>query len=127
MIHPSELRLNNAVIMPNESIGVVKGIDEEQIIVTNEETWYTLHPDQLRPVIITHELLEKCGFRLELESPLVNEDGSIQPPEGFIWKDKIKLYLRGDEVYMTTHYTSHFHKLQNLYFFSTGTELAFAR
>ena len=125
MIHPNELRLNNVVVIPNESIGVVKGIDEEQIIVLDRQTWYTLAPEQLRPLTITHELLEKCGFRFELESPLVNEDGSIQPPEGFIWKDKIKLYLRGDEIYASTYYTNHFHKLQNLYFFSTGRELTF--
>jgi len=127
MIDPKELRLNNAVIMPDDRVGTVKEIGEKKVRVMEEHTLYPLTPGELRPIIITHEILERCGFRLDLEPSLVNQDGSIRPPEGFIWKGNVKLYLRGDEIYSGSHYINEFHKLQNLYFFSTQIELPYTR
>lgn len=125
MIDPKEMRLNNAVILPNEWIGTVKEIGEEKLKVLEGSTRYPFQPGELRPVPITHELLEKCGFRLELEPSRVNEDGSIRPTEGFIWKGNTKLYLRGDEIFSGSYYIKEFHRLQNLYFFATQIELPY--
>lgn len=125
MIDPKELRLNNAVVIPGDRIGTVKEIGEKHIKVSDGDALYQFTPEELGPLIISHELLEKCGFRLELEPSLVNEDGSIRPAEGFIWKGNAKLYLKGDEIYSGTHYIKAFHKLQNLYFFSTEFELPY--
>lgn len=125
MIDPKELRLNNAVMTPDERIGIIKEITDKKLKVLEGRRLFTLTWEELNPVIITHEILERCGFRLDLQPPLVNEDGSIRPPEGFIWKGNVKIYLRGDEIYSGSYYTNEYHKLQNLYFFSTLIELPY--
>jgi len=130
MIQGNELRIGNLV---QDELGIEKmlrvyRIDEAAITCGDKEFSHPYLPETLKPIPLTPEVLEKCGFGarkfieigkysyLEIDMTVVNTIG---------YRAIIQLEENDEGVierYFMPH-IKHLHQLQNLYYALTGTEL----
>lgn len=133
MISANELRVGNWItynpLSVDEGTEIVplqiSCVDKEVGVIlddgfTNCYTW-----DEILPIPITPEILEKCGFN----SVSRNEDGtynywSKQMDASVDYEDENLFRYRIHERVRTKSITS-LHQLQNLYYALTGTELTY--
>jgi len=108
----NEFRINNIVENPYGT-SIIYGISNDcvQITLKNSESVFDFDFEDIKPIILTEDLLLKCGFdsfgsrwmKKELPLDLINCDGFYMANV----KEEIK-YL---------------HQLQNIYFILTNKEL----
>jgi hypothetical protein len=121
MIPVQELRIGNWV--EYKSFGdfdyqTVESISKEGINLS----WFPecivwIEPDELHPIPLTPEILEKCGFR---------EYGPFSPwltLGSFSWSDPAGISYEIDEESAMLDHIKYLHQLQNLYYAVTGEEL----
>lgn len=134
-IQPNELRIGNLVYASWKTglIVPIKEIREFKIIVDDDE-WSCLKYDEIDPIPLTPEWLEKCGFekRLEYWEPFVGDaKGAWFNMNGIfivVLKSNGKIYraiaTNGDEFgYVDGPEIKSVHQLQNVIFALTGQEL----
>jgi hypothetical protein len=115
MIKANELRIGNLVMDDDDSHDV---FNVEEITKGKSETenmWFIngRWSEDVLPIPLTHEILEKCGFEKE-------ED--YYSYEGFkLWYNDYNFYHMNSEMLIHVDYL---HQLQNLYFALNGEELA---
>lgn len=151
MINPKELRLENFVCLVDKIVKV-KGIETDSIItetVSNEGHPIRYSCNLLKPVLLTSEVLKKCGIlyaerdRFEIALPACEYDETFGNSKQIVF---IKRMIRETEggnrlqkiyppaIRYSIHSTSlpimslyehikSLHQLQNLYYNLTGEEL----
>ena len=134
MIKANELRLGNALeylvedCVDNSSEWMLNIVDTADIVdaASNESIFNKYY----RPIPLTPEILEKCGFRMERKQWALNVGGELFHYafiEGFVVYAKNKNYneLTLDSVTKPnrSRFIQHLHQLQNLYFALTNEEL----
>lgn len=115
MIKPNELRIGNIVLVQGKPVKIT-GIIHDNIYF-GSEFYVRVRLHQSEPIPLTPEILEKCGFKLDVE---VYEQAGFYP---CIIKNKMNEGWRMDFGEYVTNELNYLHQLQNLYFALTGTEL----
>lgn len=116
MIQTNELMLGNYVLHGDKPIKVT-GITENRIASFGNETGvrlvFSIKVDEIEPIPITEEILEKCGFDK-------HADLSVNKKECFSnLEDQKILYYEESDCYLLvgcTRYFKYLHELQNIYF-----------
>ena len=122
MIKPNELMIDNWVLHSDRPIKV-KGIIENRIASFDNEIGVRLvfshKVDEIEPITITEEILEKCGFENTHDNEFyATVNNSI---EVFIYKDNDSSFRIGkNDADIEIKYI---HQLQNSYFILTGEQL----
>jgi hypothetical protein len=121
MIPAKDLRIGNWVTV-NNRITNIKTISEMLIEVVDSAT--TTHADQLTPLPITHELLEKAGFKQRGETALYDRI----PLVGFTYyleTKRLLIHHPGNILGIWLHTDiSYLHQLQNFFYCLIGYDLA---
>lgn len=131
MIQANELRIGNWVteLIKNRIVSI-DGIEPNQDFVwvnyLNGYGQYKVEINDIYPIPLTPEILEKCGFEIYTEntgSP-INEDIEYYSNQIDVFFD-----IHGCLIIKDYHYNinrpKYLHQLQNLYFILTGQELVF--
>lgn len=89
-----------------------------------ERDWYalgecTMSLDDVSPIPLSPDILEKCGFENVYENKWANDLVEIQHYELGDWYE----LLNGEERTNWTHQVKYVHQLQNLYYSLTNQEL----
>jgi hypothetical protein len=133
MIKKEELRIGNMVHFDNlnkryPSVRVIKikelGEKEAIVIDLGLDMALFYDSDNLKPIPLTPEILEGCGFeRVNNAWAMENEitDDRFSLFDKHLCKGKLKLHL--NNMSGPTPFVKHLHQLQNLYFALTGKEL----
>lgn len=116
MIQTNELMLGNYVLHNDKPIKV-EGITENRIMTFANKTGVRLldfaKPEDINPIPITEEILEKCGFDK-------HADLSVNKKEYFSnLEDQKIVYYEESDCYLLvgcTRYFKYLHELQNIYF-----------
>lgn len=135
-LQSKDLRIGNLVYDPNEFIMEVVGIFDDQILLNfkgNEGDVFDFKPNELKPIPIMKEVLEK----LEFEPTVIHDfrfnnnwHSFCHPEKYFILSVNILggIKIETDEESMINFNRHIFlHELQNLYFALTGEELELKR
>lgn len=125
MIQPNELRVGNLIYTFDTDYQY--GPDN-QFLFKIKEIGNCLYSedssagfDEIYPIPLTPEILEKCGFKGNYPSIGILGDGPILE---IYYKDG-GLFFVGSEFTYNEPKIQYLHQLQNLYFALTGEELAF--
>lgn len=132
MINIKELRIGNYVYPKNENgkpskIGKVLGITGHLVCVEGNNSPYDYH--LLEPILITPEIMEKCGFTLiddkYYSSPNIADKLAIFVDlTGRLYISIVdERFERGYEDIPFNTFAGYLHQLQNVYFTLTGREL----
>lgn len=121
MIDVKELRIGNWVSGKNDPemkvVSISNGSVELRFNGVGEDygDWY-YDDDELKPIPLTPEILEKCGFKYLKEQNVWFRDGM---------NEYLTLHYNGFCVYESTkkRIIKSLHELQNLYFSLTGKEI----
>jgi hypothetical protein len=121
MIPTFDLRLGNWITADNV-IYRVSGVCETKVYFKGHEGDF--NPEALHPIFITHEILERAGFKRREGSDLYDK----VPNEGFTYQlhsHKIMLFQGRDNTlahWLTTRLVF-VHQLQNFYYYLAGREI----
>ena len=125
----NELRIGNLVMDEKNRVVQIHGIESNWNYVwlnhLNGSSIYCFEIERINPILLTPEILEKCGFNIK--SP--NKDGtfnywskeldaSIDCEDGNLFRYRIHEKLRTKNIVSL-------HQLQNLYYALTQTELTY--
>lgn len=121
MIPTFDLRIGNWITVA-EVICQVTGVSETKVHFRGNKTAFK--PEELHPIPITHEILERAGFKKKERTDLYDKI----PIEGFtyhFYANKIMVFHGGDN--MLSHWLNtriaFLHQLQNFYYCLTGREI----
>ena len=124
MIQAAELRIANLVLIDN-NISKIIGVNKYEVVkdVPDSTLEYEYLIEDLEPIPLTPEILEKCGLSKINESTIDAywHAGSSGHPEIQIWHIMGKFNVRYHSGKSIT--CEHLHQLQNIYFAFTGQEL----
>lgn len=117
MIPANELRLGNYFLDHKGRVVKIHGIDSTWNYIwlnyANGSSIFCLELNRIKAIILTPEILEKCGFGKRDRYPYKMAHGYLKMRNGIFF---FKYYDIEIEV-------THLHQLQNLYFALTGEEL----
>jgi hypothetical protein len=122
---PNELRIGNYISDIHSESGMWKIVSLGERIVkygNYKPNIYTSGYENLRPILLTTEILEKCGFEKEYQSEWTIKYSLIKDGRfGFDWNKSFDWRSR----FYAEHFNhiKHLHQLQNLYYALTGEEL----
>lgn len=123
MVSTLDLRVGNWVIA-SDVIGRITSVSETEVVFEGLEN--AVKQEDLHPVPLTKELLEKSGFRQLKQTDLFEKI----PLEGFTYKlhaQRVMIFHPGDNTlchWLNTRIVF-VHQLQNLYYCLTGREIYF--
>lgn len=119
MIQPTELRINNWVYSIQLAKEVqISSIDNENVSFINEVTWDYNEPDTIEPIVLSEEVLLKCGFELNEDKTLfVIKNCGLRLMDIASSYYRANFPIKADVIYL--------HQLQNLYFALTNQELIY--
>ena len=125
MIDPKELRIGNLFEVYDNLFNRVDAISAEKIRFKNSKGTFYIAPENINPIPLTPEILERCGF--EDTSGGYRATGSEVVFSKLINQSvKIDLWEQWPTGYSLPYYGNKLeslHQLQNLYFALTGEEL----
>lgn len=141
MIHATELRIGNWIILDWDGSKSIQQIDGINLYDCNEpRVWFREWDDFALSCIdsipLTPEILETCGFKYNKIEGVARISDDFEEPEGNTeyWElgkmtivswDKGPLTLSNKSSFDHRIELTSLHQLQNLYFALTGTELEF--
>lgn len=125
MIQANELRIGNWISYNNNHVQVFElpyliDIDEGKEAYLVNSVWLNEH----KPIPLTPEILEKCGFEKYTENTGAPINDDIE-----YWHNQFDVFfdVHGALILKDFHFNinrpKYLHQLQNLYFALTGTEL----
>lgn len=123
MTQANELRIGNWV---NETVlgnRQVHGIADICIDLQGDEGLYSIDPENIRPIPLTPEVLEACGFDWDNDT---NEYANYRIKANIrlhAADDYNVIWITGDAFECDLCTIKHLHELQNLIFSLTGKEL----
>lgn len=122
MVNTTELRKRNKVLSLFDSIATVIEIYETNVLIqfgpNNKRQVYA--GEDLQPIPLTPEILEKCGFEWDIYWQ-GRTDGNWVITEGEAETWRIAYGKRKNDI--VVYGIKYLHKFQNLYFELTGKEL----
>lgn len=110
MINPNELMLGNWVLYDKPI--QIEGVTENAIIYNGIKA-IIVRKDDINPIQLNKEILEKCGFH-EIENWFNNSERCFSNDND----DKIIYYKESDQYLLVGmhRYFNYLHELQNIYF-----------
>lgn len=108
-----DIRVGNIFQSERNPHIVIEAILKGNRVLATSGQYYTL--DYIKPISLTPEILEKCGFEKDSEVIFKHDDTMVYSGSGFI-----DYYHFGHPIKKNINYL---HQLQNLYYALTGTEL----
>ena len=114
-----QLRIGNyAFTYKPEMFGIIKAISANETVYleVGSISYPNLPANKLMPILLTPEILEKCGF-------IKDEDGCMLFGEIFYWLNAGILQIAMGYTPLINAPCKYIHQLQNLYFSLTGEEL----
>lgn len=120
MINPQELRLGNIVLDSRDYFRKIECIDDEGVWMN--EGFARVLAEGIKPVLLTPDLLEKCGFK---QSNEFDDTFRLNQFDVFYRKTYCEWTVddRGDNEGSKPRIFRHLHQLQNLIYAVTGSEL----
>ena len=127
MVKANELRIGNCLRLSDNSTVKKEFWGTPKEVTIKDLDFISTYPDQqyLEPIPLTPEILEACGFELNLgcvnEYQISLEDGfwlSWNTKSETLWYSSVQ---RG--FYKMLRHLKYLHELQNFYFLFTGSEL----
>lgn len=117
MVKSNELRIGNRVHISNYKDCIITGINKTKIFLNNNPTQLPI--EDIAPIPITVEVLEKFGFEIET---LHGNGGcyNVARNNPLTFNSIHGWWVYGTQMDFQI---KHLHQLQNLYFALTGTEL----
>lgn len=141
---PQELRIGNIVKINDENLGPIEGkvklVNElgvvELLLSTSKGNgrWFVCGAEDIFPIPITKELLEKIGFKKGRDGYFnyieCNDELSIRFSPNYTFIEYANLHFNPEDVTETNYSSSlefpntlHLHTLQNIWHLLTGKEL----
>src|SRR5687768_11711534 len=122
MISTLDLRIGNLITVA-EAIYPITAITETKVHVKGFKG--SIKQEELHPIPLTHEILEKAGFKQRGKTDLYDK----LPLEGFIYKlhaNRVMIFHPGQNTlyHSLNSYIAFLHQLQNLYYCLTGREIS---
>lgn len=127
MIQANELRIGNWVTeLIKNRIVAIDGIESNQDFVwvnyLNGSGQYKVGINDIEPIPLTPEILEKCGFEITGQTEHPNNIWTKYGEESkFELEQIIHFFLYDNKCFGTQ--VNYLHQLQNIYFSLTGEEL----
>jgi hypothetical protein len=124
-MNANELRIGNLVMMGTRTIVQINQLRGSEVFTNTKVALIESAINDIKPIPLTPEILEKCGFEAPDYRFPNHSFYSLQnwlEVSGEV-RQSIWLLYANDDEYRTGTEFQYLHQLQNLYFALTGTEL----
>jgi hypothetical protein len=122
-MNAQELRIGNCVYQQDGQVRIIDGEDIHAMEM------YPEHSLRFKPIPLTPEILEKCGFKTDIYLELANDDFALiyrREVKDKKWGDCLVFEGNGGYDYpgdIPLWHIKYLHQLQNLYYALAGEEL----
>lgn len=131
MINLNELRIDNWISDPKRGYCQVNGIQVHSsgetylwLVNAGMQFQHRVNINEISPILLTPEILEKCGFKkVEHPTSVTIEGDLISGYDHYEDETNYCLPFMNGEILNGHNPIKHLHILQNWYFFCTGQEI----